>query len=263
MMTALLLSLPAFADCSAPIPPVEMGQAISVGEAAYLNMEEETFRAAWSDVQQMVPCLSAPIEAPQVIMFYRMGTLHAFIDRDEASGIASFRSLLAREPNYSLSPALASEAHPLQSWRTTAFESPATMTTQLAMPRKGTVWVDGRITEGTVPLDRPYILQHADQDGNMVSSQVVQTGQEPPALGPVRSDRSISPTLLASAGAALVAGGTYALARRSETVFLDPQTPTGDLAGLRRQTNTLSAVSVGAGVTAIGFGATAFLTSTW
>lgn len=262
-MIALLLSLPAAADCPAPIRPPEMGQAISIGEAAYLNMEEDVFRAAWSDVQGMVPCLSAPVGSAQVIMFYRMSALYAFINRDEAGGIASFRALLARESQYALSPSLAGETHPLQTWRTTAFENPSTLTTQVVLPRNGTVWVDGRVTEGVVPLDRPYILQQADEEGNMVFSQVVPSGQEPPALGPVRNERNIPPTLLASAGAALLAGGAYAMARRGETAFLDPQTPSGDLAGLRRQTNTLSAVSVGAGVTAVGFGATAFFTSAW
>lgn len=259
-MSVLLWSMVAAAACPDPVSTADLGQAMSMGEAAYLNMEEDIFRQSWQSVQEMIPCLQEPIGTSQVIAYYRMNALYAFIERDEAEGVAAFRALLATAPQYSLSPSLAPENHPLQAWRTSAFESQSTLTSTIALPRNKTVWIDGEESNGVVPTDRPYILQASDRDGNVAQSTRMQTGQIPDMGAP---QRSIPSSMWVSVGAAALAGGSYVLARQSESTFLNPATPTGDLAGLRGRTNALSALSIGASATAVGFGAVAVFSGEW
>lgn len=254
----------AWADCTEPVTAGALNQDISIGEAAYLNMDEGGFREGWASVQDRLPCLSEPVTDTLVIAYFRMAALEAFLDRDEAGGTAALRALLARSPGYTLSPSLAPENHPLQAWMTTAFENPATLTVGFTPPRDGTVWVDGTVAGMVLPADRPYIFQYADEDGVMVTSALVRPGEAPPVQGKARPERSLNMPLLITAGAAAVAsGGAYALARQRETTFNDPLTADSELLALRRQTNTLSVLSVSAGVAAVGTGAMAFISGEW
>ncbi|MFT4980132.1 MAG: hypothetical protein ACI8S6_006044, partial [Myxococcota bacterium] len=189
---------------------------------------------------------------------------YAFIERDEAAGIAALRALLARAPHYSLSPSLAPENHPLQQWMVAAFESPSTLTAPFDAPRHGSVWVDGVAATGVVPTDRPYLFQYSDEDGVMAVSALVQPGSAPPALGPARPERSFNlPLAVAGGVVAIGAGSAYAMARQREATFNDLTTPNTQLDTLRRQANGLSLLSVGAGTAALGLGAVVLITGEW
>jgi len=263
MLGVLVAFSVAQAACDEPVDAAALGQAVSIGEAAYISMDEAGFRRTWDEIQRSLPCLSEPVTDPLLISLYRSAALHAFLERDEASGVAALQALLSRSPHYSLSPTLAPEAHPLQAWRTTAFENPSTLTAPYTVPRKGTVWVDGDTVTGVTPVGRPYVLQYADADGTMVLSALVMPGQTPPVLGPTRDVGSGLPLAVLGGLSAVAAGGTYALARQREATFNDLSTPTADLAALRQQANLFSALSVGAGVAAVGTGAAAVLVGTW
>ena len=161
-MIGMMLLASAWADCPAPVTAAELSQAISVGEAAYINMDEATFRESWASVQARLPCLSEPATDLLVIAYFRMSALQAFLDRDEVGGTASLKSLLARSPSYALSPSLAPDNHPLQSWMTAAFENPATLTVPFSPPRNSTVWVDG-VPAGEVQEVLGRVLREAQR----------------------------------------------------------------------------------------------------
>ena len=251
------------ATCSGLVRPSELSQQMSLAEAAYINLEAEDFAQHLAGVRADVACLSEPLNDAQATALFRLEALSAFLGRDQETAKVAFWAVLGISPNYSLSPSLAPEGHPLQAWFFEAFETQNPLTAPLAAPRRGTVWIDGRPAQGTVPLGRPYLFQWVDEDGVLAISTVVAPGQtlpDYPAAGGARLDPRWA---IAAGTATVVAGGAWLLARRGEQDFNDPATPTAELEGLRTRTNALSATSMGVGVVAVGAGAAAVLVRVW
>ena len=139
----LSLMSAALADCTEPVTAQRISQMISLGEAAYQNMDEAEFRRAFATVQSSLPCVSTPFNTAQTTSFWRMHALAAFLDRDEDAGIIAFQSVLASTPGYSLSESLAPMGHPLQTWLESALVAPASLESVLATPSSGSIFIDG------------------------------------------------------------------------------------------------------------------------
>ncbi len=260
----ILLSLlsSAAADCPAPVTAQKISQEISLGEAAFLNMDESEFRRAYDEIQSLLPCVSTPFNAAQATTFWRLHALAAFLNRDEDAAVIAFQAVLAISPGYMLSESMAPMGHPLQVWFDQAMESPATLEDVLPAPRSGQIFIDGSASL-SVPVGRPYIFQMTDEANQLVISQVVPAGQQHPGYPAARA-RSIHVPLAVTAGiSGAIAGGTWYLATAREKTFWDPSTPTGDLENLQRQANTLGTVALSAGVVTLGTGAAAVLVGVW
>jgi len=260
----ILLSLitSAAAECPSSVPAQKVSQEISIGEAAFKNMDEALFRQVIDDIQQLVPCMSTPFNDAQATSFWRLRALAAFLNRDEDTVLTAFMSVIEISPGYMLSESIAPMGHPLQELFVQALESATSLEDVLPSPRSGQIYIDGSASL-TVPLSRPYLFQMTDESGYIVVSQVVQAGQRPPGYAADRA-RSVNVPLAVTAGiSGAIAGGTWYLATSKESTFWDPSTPTGELNVLQRQANTLGTVALSAGVVTLGSGAAAVLVGAW
>lgn len=261
-MILLSLLAGAAAECPRPVSAQKISQEISLGEAAFQNMDEVEFRRAYEAIQSLVPCVSSPFNAAQATTFWRLSALAAFLDRDDDAVLIAFQSVIAISPGYLLSENIAPMGHPLQDLFEQALDSQGAIEDVLPAPRSGQVYIDGSAGLA-VPLSRPYLFQLTDESEQLVISQVVQAGQRPPGYAAAR-ERSINIPLAVTAGVSgAIAGGTWLLATSREETFWDPSTPTGDLEVLQRQANTLGTVALSAGVVTLGTGAAAVLVGEW
>jgi hypothetical protein len=259
----LSLMSAALADCAEPVTAQRISQEISLGEAAYQNMDEAGFRQAFTMVRESLPCVNSPFNSAQATAFWRMHALAAFLDRDEDAAVIAFQSVLSSTPGYSLSEALAPMGHPLQVWLELALVSPSSLESVLATPASGSVFIDGTASL-SAPLARPYLFQLTDESGQLLVSQVIHPGQEPPRYPVLRERPIINAPLAITAGVSgVIAGGTWYLATAREDTFWDPSTPTSDLELLQRQSNTLGTVALSAGILTVGSGAAAVLVGSW
>ena len=261
-MNLLSLVVGALADCPERATAQKISQEISLGEAAYQNMDETEFHRVYASIQELVPCVSTPFNAAQATTFWRLQALAAFLERDEEAAVIAFQSVLAISPGYVLSENIAPVGHPLQSWFDRAVETPATLDDVLNPPRSGRIFIDGSASI-SAPLSRPYLFQMTNEDGQLVISQVVQAGQRPPDYAAARESPISVPLAVTAGVSGAIAGGTWYLARARENTFWDPSTPTNDLEVLQRQANALGTVALSAGVVTLGTGAAAVFIGVW
>ncbi|MFT5682452.1 MAG: hypothetical protein ACI8RZ_003370 [Myxococcota bacterium] len=261
-MILLSFVVSAAAECPPMVTAQKVSQEISLGEAAFQNMDGAEFQRAYDAVETLVPCVDTPFNAAQATTFWRLHALAAFLERDEDAAIIAFQSVLAISPGYLLSENIAPMGHPLQVWFEQAMESTTSIDDVLPPPRSGQVFIDGSASL-SVPLSRPYLFQMTDEANQLVVSQVVQAGQRPPGYASAR-ERTINVPLAVTAGiSGAIAGGTWYLSAAREKTFWDPTTPTGNLEILQRQANTLGTVALSAGVVTLGTGAAAVFIGSW
>ncbi|MEL6346608.1 MAG: hypothetical protein AAFV53_26080 [Myxococcota bacterium] len=253
------------AGCETPISADEMAQNIAVSEAAYVQMNEDEFKSSVAAVRQWVPCISTPMSAAQVVGYYRLEALHAFLSRDKDAAQAAIRGVLAVSPTYSLPESIAPDGHPLQVLFDEVVMEPPGQTRSLSAPRTGAVWVDGVASPTERPANRPYLLQYApEEDGAVIYTGVLNPDDPLPKFSKVRTEKNlVTPLWITAGAAAVVAGGALWAGVRSEAEFNDPATAQDDLDALRRRTNALGAVSAGAGIVAAGSGAAAVIMTRW
>ena len=260
---------PASAACPVPVPVRELSQTVSLGDAAYTAMDEEAFQAAEAQAARMLPCVGEEITSSNAASYHRLQALSAFLVRDHARTVASFRAVLAAAPGYVLPEDLAPPNHPMRVDFEVAQGAVDAPPRPLPRAREGWVKVDGR-SEASAPTDRPWVFQHLDDAGQVVHTALVPSGGAVPdyaSRGRVASAAAgprLSKPLAITAGVATVASGVFFLAARgAEANFWDPTTPTADLDSLRTRTNTLGWLSAGVGVVAVGAGAGAVISGTW
>ena len=241
----------------------DLGRVISAGDAAFGALDAQAFRAADSEAARLLPCLDEALEPAQVAALHRLHALAAFLARDHAGAVSAFRSMLATAPDYRLSEEAGAAQPPAPHRLPGGGRDGLGAGAPLRAPRQGWVQVDGQRAE-QAPADRPWVFQHFSEDGQVLGTSLVPVGGETPAY-PSRSR--------GGSGARVPLGSPpvwpqrhrepFLLAQSSEQAFWDPSTPTGDLQGLRDQTNTFGWLSAGAGVVAAGAGAGAVLSGSF
>lgn len=251
-------------ECAQPVTARQLAQHVSSGDVAFAELDEEGFQSARWEAGQSVRCLNEPLSSGQVASFHRLEALAAFLDRDHANAVMSFKSVLAVAPGYDLPLSLAPDNHPLR----VDFEVASGLADggqePLPPPAEGELRVDGMVAEAA-PLGRPFVFQYIDGDGVVRSSELVRPGMSVPEYpaGKVRGSGrggggsfGVNTPLAVTAGvAALTSVGLYAAASSRSASFWSAGTPNTQLSDLRRQTNTLQGLSLGAGVVAVGAGA--------
>lgn len=273
---ALLASRPAAAACDEPVSPARLAQLLSTADAAFADLDADTFTQALGQARAAVPCLSSPLSSGQVAAYHRAEAFQSFLDRDHASAVQHFRAMLVASPGYRLSELVAPDGHPLRVDFDIAQGLPAEPKRTLPAPVEGSLRVDGSDTL-QAPVALPFVLQQVDAEGRVLGSALVEPGSTMLGYAAVEQDdarrarsgggatrRRLGPPLVA---AAVVTGATsaalYGMSAARAGEFWDPATPQDELSGLRSQTNTLAYASLGVGVVAIGAGTAAVLSFAW
>ncbi len=290
-------------DCEVRSRTYELANALTEAESAYLDMDEDGFVEIIEAAEFALKCLGEPITPFDAAAYHRLNALDAFLGANDGGAIAAFRSSLAAQPRYLLPSTIAPPGNPLASLydqaaepyeanrvalppppnmlmlmdgaRATARPTSRPVIIQLISPDGGIAW-SGYLS----PLDpNPdwYALGFEEEtaissgDSDFSGSQDRDKTHKDGADSNIRVARQMPqptpgrtrPMLLAAGGAALAAGGLYALAYGLRTNYDDPATPYSDLESLRTATNGSIAASGGLGLAALGLGVAAVITIEW
>ena len=219
----------AWAACPDPVPSRELAQTVSNGDAAYAEMDEDGFRSSRAAAAALLPCVGESVSATHAAALHKLEALGAFLDRDHAGTVASFRALLHAAPGYRLPEDLAPPNHPLRIDFEVAEGTVGAPERALPRPKQGWSQVDGQ-TAQSAPTDRPFVFQHFDGDGRVVSTALVPPGGPVPDYaaktgGSAARSGSRVPLLVTAGAATVLSGVFYGVAKSSESRFWDPSTP--------------------------------------
>lgn len=273
----LALSSTADAACERQFSGNELARFLSTADVAFVDLDDQTFRQALVQARQSIPCLSEPLSTSQASAYHRAEAFQAFLDRDHTGAVQSFRAMLRASPGMLLSEDFAPQGHPLRIDFEIAEGLPSAATRAVPLPDGSVAYVDGM--EATVAPDSlPFVLQIIDPDGALTVSTLVDTGASLPDTGVVieestggreragaSSQRSKlrAPLVATAVVAAVTSASLYGMSTSRQAEFWDPTTPDSELQSLRRQSNTMASVSLGAGIVAVGTGTAAVLSFTW
>jgi hypothetical protein len=252
------------ADCIEAVSSNEFAQQVSLGDAAFAEMDGDAFNAALFWVSEALPCLSDGLSAGQVTSLHRLQALSAFSARDPSMTTLFLQSVLSTAPNYELPDSIAPDGHPLRLHFDVAHGMPKVPPRPVPTPRKGWIQVDGQ-SALAVPQERPFVFQYFDENGIPEHSALLMPGMEIP-----RYPRSMGedlpvklPLVVLSGVSALSSGVLYLMSSRAEASFWDPETKDSELESLQRQANGLSWASLFVGTAAAGTGIAAVWTGSY
>lgn len=183
----------ASAACDAPTTARDLHAATTAFHASWAALDVAGVHTALDQADHALRCIDEPLVAPDVVTWFQLVGLAAFLDEDKTRARDAFRAALAVLPEYDLPSAVAG---PDDDW-TELYETlrglPDEGRMALPAPEAGWIHVDGaRATEH--PTGRPWLFQQFDGSGRVVATQVVWTRQPPPAyvvpapLEPVQQD---------------------------------------------------------------------------
>ena len=271
-MLALTITL-AFAQspssCAASITSTELAARVSEAGARFAGLDVGGFESTSNDVWTLLPCVDEPLGPLAVADLYQVRALTAFLAQDDVGVSAAMRSLRAAVPGYRLSTALAPKGHPLRVAFDAVTEPDEAPTEDLPVPAEARLLVDGQPVLRR-PSDRAVLVQRLTDEGTVTFTSLLEAGEpvpEYPSLDESYREDYLSETrvirvrqrrpieLIVASGLAVAGAGTmYGLSRSSRATFLDPTTPTDDLAGLRARTNGLQTASIVTGLAGTGLG---------
>lgn len=174
----------AFAACDAPTTSRDLQAATTAFHASWAALDVAGVHTAMDRADHALRCIDEPLVAPDVVTWFQLVGLTAFLDDDKPRARDAFRAALAVLPEYDLPSAVAG---PDDDW-TELYETlrglPDDGRAPLAPPEQGWVQVDGA-RAGEHPTGRPWLFQQFDGAGRVVATEVVWTRQPPPAYAVV------------------------------------------------------------------------------
>ena len=253
----------AFAQpCDTPASASDLAREIGAAEAAFVAMDAVGFANAESAAREMLPCIDEPLTAFDVAAVHRLRALSAFTKGDLKTVEAGFRSVIAIQPDWSLSERMAPEGTPLRQAYSAAKAAPESATSPLSPPRGTILSVDGLRAEEH-PVERPFVLQAQANSGKVthtdwlaVDAALPDWAGEPPAEPVVKEPGKKRPIALAAAsiGSAVVAGSAYGAAWAGRSKYTNEATGFEQLESIKGRTNTATLLATGFGGIAIGTG---------
>ena len=262
-LLCLTLASPVHADCEKAAVRAEIALAVSQGQQAFAEMDGDRFGATRERAMQRLECLVEPLAPSDAAQIHGLLALDAFLLQDDASAVNSLRSAYATGL-YTFPTTLVPEGHPLLLQVKVAQALAPGPDEPLPDISPASWLVDGNDV-GAIPTDRPCILQRISPLGEVESTTYLAVGEALPDWAqPAESPAATEPVAMnshrvalgaATGGAALLAGGLYALALQRHGQFVAPDTPQGDLPGLRTQAAVFTGTSAAAGLAAAGLGA--------
>lgn len=259
------------AVCPDPALRADVALSVTLARSAFSEMDARGFQEFASRAQVQYACLAEPLGPADAAHLHLLYALSAFLDQDDGRAVNALRSAYATG-TFTFPEDLVPEGHPLWVQVEVARGLEPGPDRKLARPSSGHWRIDGVRTRA-LPADRPAFLQHVDDEGTVVRSmrwepgEPLPSGVEPAGAGadtPAAAESTAGVNTedlvrrrnlgLATGGAALLAGGLYALAWQRHGRVVDPETPQEDLSRLRTQNTVATWASAAAGVGAVGLG---------
>lgn len=266
MVWALIVGVSAAwgVECAERSTVASLQAAIQQAEGAYAQLDLPGFEGAVEGARAAVPCLEEVVPPSTVAALHRAEGLSAFVASDLDRSRRAFGAARRVQPSYRFPREMVPEDNPVLD-AYAAFDVNTATTVTVASPASGTLRIDGQPTRER-QADVPVLLQWLEVDGAVGLSAYLWPGDPLPAyplpITQVEDDAPSTPKLrqrlLIGAGAGVLAtGGLYAANVAVHQAYVDPQTPTPRLDGLRRTNNALVVASgVSLGLT-LGAGGTA------
>jgi len=259
-------------DCPSTVPVTTVTQTTGAATASFAGLDVAGFEGHADTLWQSLPCVDEPLGPLEVADIYAVRALDAFLDGQTERVEHSMASLRHAVPGYRLSTAIAPKGHPLRAAYDAAETSPLPPTDDLPVPSEARLLVDGQPVLSR-PTDRAVLLQLLTAEGEVRFTSLLEADAPTPAYEAISDDyraaylseakvirvRQRRPIELVVASSVALGGAAamYGLSRGARAEFLDPTTPTPDLAGLRARTNSLQTASLLTGLAGAGLGVAA------
>ena len=132
------------------------------------------------DAEHAVSCIDEPLTAPDVVTYFQLAGLAAFLEDDKARARDAFRAAQGVLPDYALPSTVATTGDAWYEMYEALRSMPDDARAELTVPKVGWIQVDGARSEEH-PSARPWLFQQFDGAGGVVKTEVVWTRQPPPA----------------------------------------------------------------------------------
>jgi len=216
-------------DCEHPHDVDALREAVTSVEQAWREMDSERVQLAVGRADVAVTCASAALSPEDVAGYFRVRGYGAFLAGDIPTAELSLLAARRIHPRYVLPEDLVADSHPMRKMFVTLAYRPTVERAPLGRPAQGVLVVDGVSDATSVPTERPFVFQHLDAAGAVLSTSVLEVGErprfveytppvfvdvvQPDAVG-VRQRRTSRTLFIAGLSAAVVgAGGMVASAQ--------------------------------------------------
>jgi hypothetical protein len=254
------------AACEEPSTRTEVGLVVADAMEGFRNLDALRFELARNKVFTLLTCLDETLLPRDAARVHAMMAVDAFLRKDEAASIESFRAALAADRSYDLPPGMVPEGHLLKKRLEEARARASAPPRPLPSLGPHVIWVDGAESR-VAPSDRPTLLQRVQETGKPLATVYLATGAPLPAwlppAAPVPQARTRTPRprtreprpwgLVGAAGlSALATGASYVLAMQAHDAFQDPSTGYTALPDLQTRANVFSWAWIGGGALTVG-----------
>lgn len=247
LLIALLLT-PSWAwgqECFQEVTSDRVDDVLEAAEAAYGEGDEVGFEASIQESSAfVVPCMAEVVTQPVAARLHRVVGLRAFLGKEEARWRPALTASRFLDPDGTWAESVLPSGHALRVALGEMAPTPP-RTKGVPPPKVGAFFFDGVDTLAR-PVDRPTLLQIADDDGRIVRTMYLHADEGMPAYDrkPVlRTALAVTSGVTAAAFAGLFGGGS---AVRGAYFQTDP----ADDAALDQQRS----IAAGLGGTGIAFG---------
>jgi len=241
--------------CAEALEPRAVVAPTRAAREAFATADGETFHAALSTMDGVIPCLMQPLSAELSARVHTSLALAAYLEGNEEKTIGAFQAALAADPSTEVGSWLP-EMHPMHLQFHLAFRLDPAPPSLLKVRIGDEIWIDGRPRDALI-TSQPAIVQ-LRRDGALLAGDLWHPGDPLPPWLELAPPRLPPETRARLRLAAAVAGGTMvtgALAATSEIYynrFHSPASAYEDLDEYKRWANISGGAAIGAGVITTG-----------
>jgi len=166
-------------ECETVSTESDLQDAVSEVEAAWKAMDSERVDAAANRARTVVECVGEAISPEGVASFFRVRGYAEYLAGDIPAAELSLLAARRIQPRYLLPEDLVAENHPMRQMYLTLAYRPTAVREPLPRPALGVLVVDGSSPATSTPIERPYVFQHVDDAGSVMTSGVYAAGSRP------------------------------------------------------------------------------------
>jgi hypothetical protein len=178
-MIFLSLLIASAAAGSCPAAMEQIAARAGQGVQAFEDMDSGGFDAAVFDVREQLSCPDRALDSVAAVAVHQLMALDAYMAQEPERVRASFRSVLAVDPDYQPPSQLAPRGNPLRDLFEESKHHQDGIPADLAEPTEGSFYVDG-LPATSRPADRPFVLQWISEAGDVRWSDYLPAGAHLP-----------------------------------------------------------------------------------